>query len=497
VAVGILALGSCVLGGPGSFGILALTAAAAFCLGLFLLERLLRFDLPLLAVASVLLKEALRRRIAIICGGTLVVALALLPLIISGDKPLHHRVQMYLSYGLALTGFLLILQSVILSCATLSHEIRNRQAFLTLVKPVGRGTYLLGKLLGVLLLNAILLLVAGGVIAAACRIQMARASSPEEKQRVLDEVLIARGNVAPSCPKLDGVLGDEVRRLREEGKDREIDPKRIKHQLIASLRNVPPGGSREYLFQGLSPLVRMEDVTLRMRVKMRTLTIGEYARLRVHLGQDKQEITSSLDEVHEIPLRDEHLTRDRLLVRVENLGGSEYSRFESSVWFPAGGLEILYRAGGFGSNLARALLILWIKAAFLSALGLLAASFLGFPVACMAVSLVAITASMSGFILESGRTFHQFEGQVEPVEEKEVSVGEKLWDDFKSIGVGFAWILEKYARYSPRERVVDGRLVSWGEVEACLCWVGGLWCGAAAALGCAILRRRELAKVQV
>ena len=62
---------------------------------------------------------------------------------------------------------------------------------------------------------------------------------------------------------------------------------------------------------------------------------------------------------------------------------------------------------------------------------------------------------------------------------------------------GFAWILEKYARYSPRDQVVDGRLVSWAEVGACLGWVGGLWCGAAAALGCAILRRRELAKVQV
>ena len=72
------------------YGLLALMSVATFALGLGILGRFFRIDLTVLAVASVLLKEALRRRIAIICGGILLVALALLPLTISMDNLLHY-----------------------------------------------------------------------------------------------------------------------------------------------------------------------------------------------------------------------------------------------------------------------------------------------------------------------------------------------------------------------------------------------------------------------
>ena len=48
-----------------------------------------------------------------------------------------------------------------------------------------------------------------------------------------------------------------------------------------------------------------------------------------------------------------------------------------------------------------------------------------------------------------------------------------------------------------RELVVKGRIVEWSRVGACLLWIGGLWLGGVGAVGILVLRRRELARVQV
>ena len=55
---------------------------------------------------------------------------------------------------------------------------------------------------------------------------------------------------------------------------------------------------------------------------------------------------------------------------------------QTALLFPLeDGLEVLYREGGFGLNFARGLGIIFCWMALLAALGLMAASFLSFPVA--------------------------------------------------------------------------------------------------------------------
>jgi hypothetical protein len=68
---------------------------------------------------------------------------------------------------------------------------------------------------------------------------------------------------------------------------------------------------------------------------------------------------------------------------------------------PNDGLEVLYKADTFSANYIRAVLLILLQVIFLAALGILAASFLSFPVAMLLCLVVFFTASISGFILES------------------------------------------------------------------------------------------------
>src|SRR5690606_16375864 len=67
----------------------------------------------------------------------------------------------------------------------------------------------------------------------------------------------------------------------------------------------------------------------------------------------------------------------------------------------ADGLQVLYRVGSFEANLARSLVLLWVRLGFLAMLGLTAGTFLGFPVACVLSLMVYTAAALSGYLHES------------------------------------------------------------------------------------------------
>ena len=59
------------------------------------------------------------------------------------------------------TFFLAACLTLVLSCATVAFEIRDRQIWQLMTKPLGHLNYLLGKWLGVMSVNLIILVVSG------------------------------------------------------------------------------------------------------------------------------------------------------------------------------------------------------------------------------------------------------------------------------------------------------------------------------------------------
>jgi hypothetical protein len=172
-------------------------------------------------------------------------------------------------------------------------------------------------------------------------------------------------------------------------------------------------------------------------------------------------------------------------------------------------LEVLYRVGSFEANLARGLAIIWMQLAFLAALGLLAGTFLSFPVACLFSGGAYLIVLTSGFLEES---LQYYVNVPKPADTSAwgwmvwvaQTMGEKLsqgqlWDTIKVvikvIGETVVFLSPSFDDFSVGPALADGRWISYAQLWTG-CWqlllVFTLGCGV---LGYWIFRKRELASV--
>ncbi len=115
------------------------------------------------------------------------------------------------------------------------------------------------------------------------------------------------------------------------------------------------------------------------------------------------------------------------------------------VIFPSkDGMEVLYKADSFTANFLRAVLLILFRLIFLACLGILASTFLSFPVAILMCLTVFFTGTISTFCLESF---------------------EFLSKDLSSIysyTVGpLVHLLPRFDKFSPAKFMVPARLLSW------------------------------------
>lgn len=136
-------------------------AVLGFLVGINILRLILRPGHPVLGVARTMVEESLRMGVALIFIIAMLAILPMLPLIFGSEDRVTYMVQRFLTYSNMIVAVLLGLMTVLLASRTVSLEIATRQIHMTLTKPLGRAQYLLGKWLGIVLLNAVLLIVAG------------------------------------------------------------------------------------------------------------------------------------------------------------------------------------------------------------------------------------------------------------------------------------------------------------------------------------------------
>ena len=116
------------------------------------------------AVATNSIKQALRMKIAAVFVVLLIVLLPVMGVSMTGDGTLKGRLQTFVSYGLSLTSFLLCLLTIVVSIYSLTSDIKQRQIYTVITKPIRRFQLLFGKLLGVILLDVALLILFSAII---------------------------------------------------------------------------------------------------------------------------------------------------------------------------------------------------------------------------------------------------------------------------------------------------------------------------------------------
>lgn len=471
-----------------------------FLTGLGLLKLFLRLEWAPLSVARTLLDEAVRMRLAVGFIAVLIFALAVLPATQSPDTPLRYRIQTFLSFGLGLTATLLSLLTVFLSCASLSHEIQDQRIFSVVTKPIGRGAYLLGKWLGLMLLNGLLLGVAG-VLLIGFTLLLAREPGidPQDAQAVDREVLVARESVQPvslepleirAQARLDKLRASNAAVLQELGEDATYA--QLLEQERNAWRNIEPRGRATFVFEDLrAAKAAGREVQVRYLLRVSKEPPDGVLAVGLLLNGRAGVLTSKVN-VHQLLAiaPDDIQESGRVELTIVNLNPrNPKATPEATLSIPPGnGLEALWERGGFVPNFARGAVILWIKLGFLAMCGLAAGAFLSFPVAALLTLAVFVIATASGFLVEALGYF----GDNERSAGLKTATAVVRW-----AGLLLAELLGPYSRYAPGERVVDGRIVPWSDVAGCLGWIGVLWTGLAAAVAWLVFRARELARVQV
>ncbi len=135
-----------------------------FLTGVQLLRALLSWSHPVASIARNLVNEAIRMKISVVFIVLLILLLAIVPGVLDDDQPLRYRVQQWLQYGVGLSYAIMALLTLFLAVGSVTTEQRDRVIWQTMSKPTSPWHYILGKWIGIMGINAVLLgVTAGGV----------------------------------------------------------------------------------------------------------------------------------------------------------------------------------------------------------------------------------------------------------------------------------------------------------------------------------------------
>ena len=455
----------------------------------------------ILAIAGLTWKAALRFKLFLVIAALLVLAVVGLPLIIKDDGTAQGFTQIILTYTLSAITALLGLSTLWLACGTLARDIEECQIQIVATKPIARWQIWLGKWLGIVSLNAVLLVISGGCVFGL--LQWRAGKLPAAEQKILrEQILVARGSAKePNNPA--AIEADTEQVLRERLKSSPVEKvdlpevrRQIREQVKAELQLVPPSYQRTWLIDLGFAKNYLAGKPLQLRVKFNAAQkspSGTFVAMWQVGVPEKTKLWRSEpmslapDTFHEFAIPPDLCDANGVLTITFANPNS------TALLFPLDdSMEVLYPEGGFGLNFARGLGIIFCWMALLAALGLMAASFLSFPVATFFALAMLLVALSSGTLAESVES-----GSVAAGNEEKGIAGHSVMDVVLIPAFrGVLAVISLVKNYSPIDALSSGRSITWGELGLAFAQVVLLVGGGFAVVGIIFFNRRELATAQ-
>jgi len=460
----------------------------------------------IIAITWLTWKAALRFRLFLVIAVLLLAAVVGLPILIKDDGTARGFTQILLTYTLSTITALLGLSTLWLSCGTLARDIEECQIQVVATKPIARWQIWLGKWLGIVMLNAALLAISGACVFGL--LQWRAAKLPAAEQKVLrEQVLVARGSARPPdhAAEIDARTRQELLEKLKANPDLaksadlpEVE-KQIRERIKAEYQIALPGYWHPWQVDLSSQKDSLRDKPLQLRIKFNSASGGggsraTYAGLwQVGDGQKmepwlSESMSLSADTFHEFQVSSNLLDdKGMLTIGFLNLNPS------TLLLFPVeDGVEVLYPEGGFALNFARGLGIIFCWMALMAAIGLMAASFLSFPVAAFFSMAVLAVVLSSGTLAETVAS-----GSVGVGNEEKGIAGHSAADVvlipmFK----GILNVVSLAKGFSPIDSLSGGRAITWGELGAAFGQIVLLLGGITGIIGIVLFSRRELATAQ-
>ena len=446
------------------------------------------------AVAINTIRQILRVKIVVAFMVLLVVLLGVLATVMTGDGTIKGRVQTFLSYSLSLTSFLLCLFTIVASVYSFTSDIKQKQIYTVLTKPISRMQLVAGKLLGVIFLDAILLgLFSSFIYAITIYMPVFFDADEAQRQQLSNEFYTARASLVPSEADVTEEAEAAYDRLERDG---QLKPAFSRKRVLAELaerikvsrRAAGPGSELVWEFENVKPLDRSQSLFIRFKYDVSRnppdlqvfgkWAVGDFRQIEMETPVYTYQQKDLIRTFHEVDVPADAVSRDGYL----GIAFFNDPRVNDTVviFSPEEGLEVLYKADNFGPNFARGVLLILFRLIFLAALGITASTFLSLPVAILLCSAVFFLGTMSSFALES------FEFLSEGLSEFY----------YYTFGL-LVKLLPRFDTFNPMKLMVSARLVSWSFVAV----AGGIMVGIKSVLllivSLLIFSYREIAKVIV
>ncbi len=415
--------------------------------------------MKLLAIAINTVRHGMRMKLVIAFVFFLVAVLVLVPFTLKSATQTG-KVQTTLTYSLSVLNIILSLLTIFLSTSTFCGDIRNKTIFTIDTKPVRRWEILAGKWVGVMVLSMVLLICAGGAIYGLLKyIARPLEGQDQEQSKIREEVLTAR--VEARAEPVEG--GESTYVVRPQRQQRwQFHGLKPSEELISiKFRNFSSGGTDVEI----SGVWIVGDVERSFYQEITTFTSGSF-----HEFHAPASVISSEGEL--------------------DVTFTNFSPNQATAIFPHDDVRVLYRAGGFGGNLFRGMLLILLRVAFISAVALASSTFLTFPVATLLSIFVLVMSLSVPFIQallgqslpfpEAGLTSSQAE-LTRVFARRILSSGLKVFPDLRA--------------YDPVPYAVNGLLIGWGLVLKGFAAIVLLRCGLIGLFAHIVFNRRELANM--
>lgn len=453
----------------------------------------------ILAIAKLTWKAAFRYRLFWVMAVLLVAAVVGLPIVLRDDGTAKGLTQILLAYTLSAVASLLGIATLWLSCGTLAKDIEECQMQVVATKPVGRWQVWLGKWLGIISLNAVLLTMAGASIF--FLLKWRASHLPPDEQRVLqNEIFVARASIKDRPPDLSAdiekLLQEKIKKTHATEAEIPELRQQAAEEIKAALTEVEPGGRRFWVVDMRRLPESTRDGSFRLRVKFHSSSantettyntwwfVGPPSSSGKVIGINQVLPADSYQEF-EIPAG--HLDeKNRLIIDFLNADNA-------ALTFPIeDGFELLYYENTFGVNFVRGMMIILCWLALLAAIGLAAASQLSFPVAAFTSLAILIMGLCSGTI----QTVVE-QGTVTGWNATASTYGHSPVDYvIVPLFRGALKLIQMVESFSPIDFLSSGRSITWPMVGMAVGQIvlllGGFFCVA----GIILFTRRELATAQ-
>ncbi|MCS6772390.1 MAG: ABC transporter permease [Kiritimatiellae bacterium] len=355
----------------------------------------------ILAIAAITVRSAVRSKMVVCLLALMAAAVVGLPLTLKGDGTAEGQLRIVLNYSLGAAFGLLALSSLWAGALSISEEIEQKQIHLVAVKPVTCMEIWLGKWLGIMAINTVLLAAAFAATLALLPRDLLDAQSDKrgDWQLVFQPVSPVEENLESAAQAL---LEERIRSgAYPADVNQQVALRQIRQELLARSSAVAPGRRKDWSFQLDRPIRAAESVRIRFRASPSQLNLSGSEGIWIAsvsgatVWQTNVTFIPQSVQVVDVPAGVLAGARELTLSFVNRDSSNQTLIFD-----PADGIRVLLPAGGFYGNCARAFVMLLTRLAFLSAVGVTSGALFSVPVALFMAVAFLLSVQLAGYTAE-------------------------------------------------------------------------------------------------